>query len=572
MLRARVTLGFTVVAMVVAIAMYATGVAPWMASAQEVLRWGASFGGYTVGKHQWWRLLTMSFVHVGVWHLVMNFIALWTVGPTLERHLGGLRYGLLYLLCALTASLASLAWHPLQASCGSSGAIFGVFAATAVIGFLQPDVRAGWSPRAWRAARNTPVALLLVAALPVDNAGHLGGVLGGALLGLCVVRQVGRVQVLAITAAMVAVLALVGVRRYEAHPTVRAHRLVDESYRAIIAGDGAAAQRHAEAAAVLQPGDAGVQLQLGYASWSAGDVESAWSAFVRARQLKGGEPSASAYLCGLALPKHEIDGSDACDRAFSGELSGVALLTARQGRSLVRLERQEWRRALEDADAALASGGNTPDIHYVRAWASHALGQKDQVAVALAGLRALPPSARREARLLALLVRLFRFEEVLDEAPVAARAGVDAAWIKRARGWALYHSGHRQEGLAELDGATDADALATHAGMLRREKRAAAAVAEATRALVLAPELSQGFSVRCWALVDLGQPVRALPDCKRGWELDQRNAEDDLGMVYFLEGNPAEALAHWESVLRLYPGDALRLEPYLGRARRLARR
>src|SRR5262249_55077340 len=38
-----------------------------------------------LGRHQWWRLLTCCFVHIGFVHLAVNMLALYNVGPILER-------------------------------------------------------------------------------------------------------------------------------------------------------------------------------------------------------------------------------------------------------------------------------------------------------------------------------------------------------------------------------------------------------------------------------------------------------------------------------------------------------
>src|SRR5580692_3355909 len=44
------------------------GVSPSNPSVQDLVHWGANFGGYVLAG-QWWRLLTAAFVHVGILHL-----------------------------------------------------------------------------------------------------------------------------------------------------------------------------------------------------------------------------------------------------------------------------------------------------------------------------------------------------------------------------------------------------------------------------------------------------------------------------------------------------------------------
>ncbi|GAA2384230.1 rhomboid family intramembrane serine protease [Streptomyces glaucosporus] len=87
-----------------------------------------------VADGEWYRMLTSAFLHQEVWHLGLNMLALWWLGPQLEAALGRLRYLALYLLSALGGStLVYLAESPDRMSLGASGAVFGLFGATAVL-------------------------------------------------------------------------------------------------------------------------------------------------------------------------------------------------------------------------------------------------------------------------------------------------------------------------------------------------------------------------------------------------------------------------------------------------------
>jgi membrane associated rhomboid family serine protease len=83
-------------------------------------------------EHEWWRLLTSAFMHIGPVHLLLNMFALAVVGPTLERELGTWRYISLYFLAALGGGVAVYLFD-LRGAAGASGAIFGLFAATLVM-------------------------------------------------------------------------------------------------------------------------------------------------------------------------------------------------------------------------------------------------------------------------------------------------------------------------------------------------------------------------------------------------------------------------------------------------------
>jgi membrane associated rhomboid family serine protease len=82
--------------------------------------------------HEWWRLLSSAFMHIGPLHLLLNMMALAVVGPALERELGTWRYLGLYFLAALGGGV-SVYLFDLHGAAGASGAIFGLFAATLVM-------------------------------------------------------------------------------------------------------------------------------------------------------------------------------------------------------------------------------------------------------------------------------------------------------------------------------------------------------------------------------------------------------------------------------------------------------
>jgi len=172
---------------------------------------------------QYWRLITAAFVHFGVFHLAFNMYALYSGGNTTERLYGSARFAVIYLLAALAGSVASGLWDGSRNSAGASGAVFGVYGALLVFVLRRPkDI-----PRdVLKAVRGGAISLCVYSlamgfAMPfVDNAAHVGGLLGGALAGLLLVRPFepaarARPQPWRITAVAVgicAVLALIAPR------------------------------------------------------------------------------------------------------------------------------------------------------------------------------------------------------------------------------------------------------------------------------------------------------------------------------------------------------------------------
>lgn len=154
----------------------------------DILKWGANFGVLSLSG-EWWRFATCVFVHIGLWHILFNMIALADGGPLLERMVGNVGFLLLYVISGLCGSLASTLWDPLVASAGASGAIFGVFGALVAILMKQRDII---PPEAMARLRNTGLMLLVINVIlgvtvpNIGHAAHIGGFVAGFLGGLVI--------------------------------------------------------------------------------------------------------------------------------------------------------------------------------------------------------------------------------------------------------------------------------------------------------------------------------------------------------------------------------------------------
>src|SRR5689334_18667309 len=99
--------------------MVARGVHALSPTTDDLIRCGANYGPMTQAG-QWWRLFTSAFVHIGLIHLAMNMIVLWTGGHLIERLFGQVSFAALYAISALGGSLTSVAIHPMTTSAGAS--------------------------------------------------------------------------------------------------------------------------------------------------------------------------------------------------------------------------------------------------------------------------------------------------------------------------------------------------------------------------------------------------------------------------------------------------------------------
>lgn len=135
-----------------------------------------------VADGQVYRLVTSAFLHYGATHLLLNMWALYVVGPPLEIWLGRMRFGALYALSGLGGSVLVYLVSPLDtATAGASGAIFGLFGATFVVGKrLAVDVR--WVVAV--VAFNLVFTFLvpLISSQRISWQAHLGGLVSGALV------------------------------------------------------------------------------------------------------------------------------------------------------------------------------------------------------------------------------------------------------------------------------------------------------------------------------------------------------------------------------------------------------
>jgi rhomboid protease GluP len=171
-------------------AMVASGVSAINPTIAGALTWGANYGPRTLNGEPW-RLVANFFVHFGIVHLAANMFALWNAGGVVERLFGPLAFAALYLAAGLTASIASLAVHPTVVSAGASGAIFGIYGALAAFVLL----RRGAIPKVVLSRLGGVAGSFIfynvvygAAHAGIDNAAHLGGLIGGFAAGAFLIR------------------------------------------------------------------------------------------------------------------------------------------------------------------------------------------------------------------------------------------------------------------------------------------------------------------------------------------------------------------------------------------------
>jgi rhomboid protease GluP len=180
-------------------------------SVDTLLGFGGSDSTLILQQNEWWRLITATFVHVTILHLLLNMWCLWNLGLFGEPLLGRPGLVAVYLLTGTSGMMLSLTWSIVSRQetlvAGASGAVFGVagilivllsnrkLAAPwkelrslrrSVIWFAVLNLTIGIVPQFLPAFSSSQLARLHInsGSLPrIDNTAHLGGFLTGLALG-----------------------------------------------------------------------------------------------------------------------------------------------------------------------------------------------------------------------------------------------------------------------------------------------------------------------------------------------------------------------------------------------------
>ncbi len=134
-------------------------------------------GRLPIANGRWWSLITAIYLHGGLLHITFNMLAVYQIGPLVERLFGPARFFILYTLSGLCGALVStLAGTSLTV--GASGAIFGLMGALLYYGYRHSILSRFLPILRWAA-----INFLLGLVTPqVDNWGHAGGFVGGVLV------------------------------------------------------------------------------------------------------------------------------------------------------------------------------------------------------------------------------------------------------------------------------------------------------------------------------------------------------------------------------------------------------
>jgi len=159
-----------------------------------LLTFGALIPSYVL--HGWiWQLVTYSFLHASVSHVLINMLMLWMFGAQEEQDWGSKKFIEYYLFCVAGAALTTIvvAYSPIRGvspgtvTIGASGGVYGILAA---FGMLYGDREIFMFPLPFMMKAKYMVLIMIFLVIiatfqpsqgGIANFAHLGGLLFGFL-------------------------------------------------------------------------------------------------------------------------------------------------------------------------------------------------------------------------------------------------------------------------------------------------------------------------------------------------------------------------------------------------------
>lgn len=136
-----------------------------------------------INRGEIYRLITSTFLHGGIMHILFNMSALNIIGKEVEYIYGSKKYILIYILSALSGSLFSYLFNPNSVSVGASGAIFGLLGAMLVFGLKEKNKIGKQYVK--NILETLAINVIIgITISNIDNYAHLGGLIMGALSAL----------------------------------------------------------------------------------------------------------------------------------------------------------------------------------------------------------------------------------------------------------------------------------------------------------------------------------------------------------------------------------------------------
>lgn len=152
-----------------------------------LINFGAKYNPF-IENGEVWRLLTCAFLHSGFIHIGCNMYSLYIIGPQINQIYGTGKYFIIYIISCITSSLLSFLMSPYSISVGASGGIFGLMGALLAFALIE---RHKIEKRYLSSLLQIIIINLFIGLniKNIDNFGHIGGLLGGMLIGYIIYKM-----------------------------------------------------------------------------------------------------------------------------------------------------------------------------------------------------------------------------------------------------------------------------------------------------------------------------------------------------------------------------------------------
>lgn len=142
-------------------------------------------------KHEYYRLITSMFIHIGIFHLLYNIFAIYIFGSRLEKHMKTWSFILLYVLSGFSGGMLSIVVDYINnrviISAGASGAIYGIIGAILIYSIIYRKEIGGLT--------SSTLFIMFIIGIAfgsmnpqISNLAHLGGFIGGAIVAYIITK------------------------------------------------------------------------------------------------------------------------------------------------------------------------------------------------------------------------------------------------------------------------------------------------------------------------------------------------------------------------------------------------
>lgn len=151
-------------------------------SGSSLILLGAT-GTYPIDQlGRWWSLVSANFLHGGILHILFNMMAFKQIAPLITREFGTYRMLIIYIVGGTLGFLLSYL-AGVRVTIGASAAVCGLIGAALFYGKSRGGV---YGQAVFRQVGGWVIGLFIFGLLipGINNWGHGGGLIGGALLGM----------------------------------------------------------------------------------------------------------------------------------------------------------------------------------------------------------------------------------------------------------------------------------------------------------------------------------------------------------------------------------------------------